>query len=323
MSDRLTHPRRDDTPRWVSWMPLLCLGLAMAHVLQRQDILFPATAFEAPPHLKALGDGLPVQILLLLSVTGILGLSGLLLQALLPPKSPLVTRRLAQCLGISATLLWVVPSFSASPALPAWALALAAWLLFLWSAERPKALLAAPAGLLGALALTFDLQILAALPPILLWMSGALLRNPKTQLPRAAGLLAGLVIGLLPFLTGRIDFVCPYRSAPGPLHLPLLPPGTWFFIALGGIVALLQRLPVFLGLLLPAFALGLSLQLYGLSPLILPLAQSWLCAYGLFRLLKGVENGVRNLNPERAKVLPRAYLLLHLAALGAWVLLSA
>lgn len=84
---------------------------------------------------------------------------------------------------------------------------------------------------------------------------------------------------------------------------------SWFFIAVGMLVAAIQKNPIILGLILPVLALRLIFA--GLMPpefwgpdstLLLPFA--WLTAYGMIRVLKGIEQGVRNVSNQQAKWIP-------------------
>ncbi len=294
MRDRLTPAASSlPVPAWVGWMPALFVVVALAG-------LFPqgTSAFAA-----------------LLATAALLLACGGLLRRLVPAKSPAAVGGLAFGLGVAMPVLLRGGELAALS--PAWGVVLFGVLQGVDSAEaRWKA---GPAGVLLGLALLLDPRTLVFVLPVFAGATVSLLLAFRKVWPRFVLLAAGLLIGLAPLFLGQAGFVCPLRVAGGEVVGPWVPPAwTWFFLLLGGAVGLAQRLPTFWGLLLPAYALGAGLRWWGHEEPATGLVVALVCAYGAFRILRGVETGGRKVNPGRAKALPAGMLFVLFALFCGW-----
>lgn len=334
MSDRLTHSSRATAPAWTR-LVLPALLLIIAAVLARFHGAVPSAIPDgAHPLYRSLPDPwalFPVQAAFLLSLC--LG-SGLLLRRMLPPKTAPATRVLAAALGTAAAPILLlepfVGSLAAEPALPSMALLVFGWWLFLCDGEGSKRTLAGPAGLLAGLALCLDPLSLAGVLPVAGWLLVSLAMKRDRAALRLWLWAVGLGVGLIPMVAGRVDFNLGLETAAHPGHLRELflgqgAPGWWTlpFVLLALLAGILQRQRVLLGLVLPAFAL--QLLAWTFQPLVIGeravaalVPWTWLTAYGLFRLLRGVEQGVRGVSAKKAKTVPLFFIALVLLATAAW-----
>lgn len=332
MSDRLTHSAQTPAPTWTR-LALPALLLITAAVLARFHGAAPTVIPDEAHPLYRLLPGFHALFMvqdafLLLLCLG----SGLLLRRMLPAKTAPATRTLAAALGVVVPPMLLSQIYvDAIAALPSMALLVFSWLLFL-SGKEAKRFLSASAGLLAGLSLCLDPLSLAGVAPVAVWLTVSAIASGKTGGVRLLLWLIGLGIGILPIFTDWVGFDLGLEAPLQTRHLRLLfmghgprflPHWALPFVLLGLLAGLLQRQKVLLGLVLPTFAL----QLLGwtFQPLLMerqalaalaPLA--WLTAYGLFRLLRGVEQGVRNVNAKKAKTVPLFFIGFTLAAYAGW-----
>lgn len=335
MSERLTqHPVRQGH-RWVTWIPGI-LHLVFAIVL---GATAPRT-WELPespgtPYLR-LCRALPAHggpILHLLLTLALLWGAGKLVRALLPPKSPAATGTLAQSLGSSTLFIALTPWFQEllypNTLLPALTALTWAQLTLLHSLSPGKHPLAALSGLLSGLTAGLSFYAGLGIVPLGIWMLTDLFRKTEQALRRIAFFTAGMVIALLPFAREIPERVREAPFAPEDWTQSLTPLFTAFgvggllLLLLGLLVGTLQKNRILLtlilstGLLLKAghIAIGSPNPLQTGAILFYP---GLLCAYGIFRILKGVESGVHAVNPAKAKSITLLMLILLLVGLKIW-----
>jgi hypothetical protein len=264
-------------------------------------------------------------------------LSGWISGALIPAKAPAGNRVLARCLGIAvpaAFLTFRIPDGLGPQTLfPAWALALGALALLLQAREGLWRMMAGVSGLLAGLALSLHPLSLTVLLPAGFWAVAAAATQPKTRGLPLVLFLAGTLAGLAPVLTGISPFALGISGSPtldglkqgGALMLVVF---TWWslpLILLGLVAAVFQRQAVFLGVLLPIVLLEILVAATQTDPLpeeqfflLLPIA--WLTAYGVFRLAKGIEQGIRSVNRSKASATSGFLLCSSLVIYGVWTL---
>lgn len=338
MSNRLTTAAKANTPIWnivaFFWLAAFTAALVLLHV--------PAEPPVIPDEAHALYRSLPSPMwtghVQALSLVLIFLASGGLLRFLTPEKASADVRAAALVFGGagSAFLLngFIPRALGPQPLYPAWALSLIG-ALALFSVKKPlhRPLLGI-GGLLSGLALSLDTGALPAVLPALAWLLLKIPRAPKTGGLDALLWGLGLAVGLAPVFLGFTPFVMglvPSQGLPGleKLPSPLLQTFTWWsvpFALLALLAAVLQLRLVCLGWMLPVALLQLLWAANRQDPLpdtlfFVCLPAAWLVSYGAFRLVKGVEQGVRGLNPKKAKpVLPLATgaLLLACSAWGAF-----
>ena len=338
MSDRLTATERK-YPRWVSWVPWGLLAVSLLGLLVGER---PGWDLPESPSGYARLQSIAIQSLgaehaawmLLPFFVLLLTACGSLSRRLLPAKTPLPAARLAQSLGIvcvaAPLMLRSQAAWSAHPALPAAALLFSGWAVFLQAMERPQRYLAALGGLLLGLAAGFDPIAAPGILPPLVWAALQLRRNQTpSPLPRTVILVVGIGVGLLltrpqlPAVSASFDWahlqaaLHDTRTRFGIAGLALM------FLAL--LVGTLQKNTVLLGLLLATYllqkaALGLFSAPTPPQLTALALIPALLLAYGLFRILRGIESGVHSVQPDRAKWVAPALLLLLLIAFKVWTL---
>lgn len=342
MTERLTQRSADPSPRWVSWIPPLLL-LLTAGVLS----LTPPPVWSIPASATSLHDtlcrawavqipapwtSLPHLLLLLLLLQG----GGLLLAGLLPPKSPRPAKTLAHALGIATLLIaltpWLRALLAPTALLPALTALVWAQHLLLQSLVPGKHTRAAPAGILAGLAAGLSLLLAPGLLPPALWLLTDLLRKRESAPKRLGFFLAGTLVGLLPFvreLPARLGSV---SFSPGSLTRCLPPLLTAFgiggllLIALALLVGSLQKNRILLTFLLLTTLLlkAAYTALPDPDPLqtgTLLFFPALLCAYGIFRLLKGIESGIHAVNPAKARSVTLLLLVLLLLLTKLWALL--
>ena len=333
MSERLTHSASASAPGWTRLTaPALALLTALVLLGLAPDV-FPAVSETSHPLYRLLPTRwiVPLQMacLLLLSLS-----SGALLRALLPPKTAAASKAVAVAAGMSLPLFLLRPflpeALGAAPGLAAWAFLTASWIQMLEGGLSKRRFLSALSGLLAGLALVMAPSTLAGALPAGLWLVAATVKTPKTGGVRLGLWLAGLAVGLLPLWTGRVTFHPAFSSSIEPdavreVGRSLVDGLAWWglaLVALALLVGLLQRLPVLLGLILPTTLLLVvgNLLRPTVSDAAVLLPWTWLAAYGALRVMRGVEQGVRNVNHVRARLVPGLFVLLFAAALAGWAL---
>jgi hypothetical protein len=253
---------------------------------------------------------------------------GAVLRGMLPAKTPGSHRALTAVAGI---LMASIPiSLIPVDLLVAWTLALAGWNFHL-NLSVSGFVPALFSGLCTGTALTLSHTTLGA-AIALLFLQLISLRSSKGASPLRNPLfwLSGLLIGLLPFVLNTVQSPslgvdqADWQAGLHSLIKSITGMGWMFlpFLILGTGVALFQARTTLLGLLLPAL-LGIILLggVTGLSGVqgLATLPVSILCGYGMFRVLRGVEQGMRNAgSPKAGAVVPTA-LLLGLAGYAGWL----
>lgn len=334
MSQRLTHRTAVQHPRWIHWIPfLLLLTFALSLGMLAPEIA-PASGKTGSVY-QNLQSLLPPGIRLcthLVLALALLHGGGKLVRALLPPKSPLPSLILAQSLGSVTLLILLTPWFSdlllPSPMLPAITALVWAQITLIQSGQPRQHTLAAAAGLLAGLAAGLSLFIGLGLLPLCLWLATGIIRKSDQALRRLAFFVTGMLIALLPFM----------RELPNRLQNLPFSPGDWIqsftllytLLSLGGLLLILLGLTVGTlqknrNLLTFLFATAMLLKaghiaLRDASAVhtgALLFYPALLCAYGVFRLLKGIESGTHALHSAKAKyvVLTGLILLILLAKL--------
>lgn len=335
MSNRLTQTAKAETPVWnvvaFWWLAALTVALVALH--------WPSEPPVIPDEAHALYRRLPsprwTAALQALAMVWMFLASGALLRHLLPEKTSAGARSAAGVFGtlLPAILLYayIPDALGPQPLFPAWTLALlGALALFTVPPSLYRPLLGF-CGVGSGLALSLDASTLPVVIPTAGWVLVKSLRTPKAAavdpLLWCLGLAAGLApifLGLAPFATGLV----PSEGLPGLPEIPglLLNTFTWWsvpFALLGLLAAAVQLRLVLLGWMLPVWVLQILMasnrpDLLSDTQFFVRLPGAWLIAYGAFRLVKGVEQGVRSLNPKKAKpVLPLASGAL-LTACTAW-----
>jgi hypothetical protein len=301
----------------------------------------PAEAPVIPEEAHALYLNLPSPVwtarLQALSLLLALLASGGLARALVPPKASGHARALAMALGTAVPALLLHPLMASAlgpqPLFPAWALALPAGLCLFREPGPARTVLRGCSGLLAGLALSLDAATLPVVAPTAIWVLATGLKSPGKAgmgiLVWAIGLGAGLTpvfLGMAPFAPG-LEFT---EGLPGLTALPamLVDRLTWWslpFLLLALLAGGLQLQAVLLGWMLPVVLLQVCFaatraDLLDETRFFTLLPPAWLVAYGGFRFLKGIEQGVRNVNAKKAKRLLPAATALVLTAYTAWIL---
>lgn len=335
MSERLTQRGGDSAPRWLFWFPVLLHAAFAAFLLASAPVTWGLAA--PPPTLYlSLFASLPERSGPLWHVALSLALlwnSGRLVSKILPAKSNAPVKTLAQCLGSATVFMaltpWIVDLLGANSLLPALVCLLGMQLTLLQSLLPGRHPRAALAGLLGGLAAGLSFFVGTAGASALLWLMTDVLRKTDRAGRRLAFFAAGLVVGALPFLRGVSARVEGRPELSGDWAASLLPVYTLFgiggilLILLGLLVGALQKNRVLLTcLLLPALLLKAA---HALMPAPSPAHTGTLLffpalffAYGVFRILKGVESGVYSVNPAKAKSVMLTLLILLLAGVKLW-----
>lgn len=337
MSNRLTSSSGSKTPGWIQLFPFLFAGVTACLVFLQLPAEAPMVSEEAHPLYLRLPSPLWVGYLQAASLLLVFLFSGWISGAMVPPKSPGGGRVLARCLGMAipaAFLTFRIPDGLGPQTLfPAWALALGSLATLLHAREGLWQMMAGLSGLLAGLALTLHALSLVVLIPAALWAVTAAITQSKTRgLPLAlfaVGTVAGLfpvIIGVSPFALGITGSMSLEGLAQiGTLFLDVF---TWWslpFFLLAFVAAVFQRQGVFLGVLLPILVLELLLGATFVDPLpeeqfFLLLPMSWLLGYGVFRLAKGIEQGIRSVNRSKATATSGFLLCSSLVLYGVWTL---
>jgi hypothetical protein len=335
MSNRLTKSSKANTPVWLPVVPVLVL-LLTGLLIFLQSPENPSVISEEAHALyqwvpTPLWVGYIQSVALLLLFAG----SGILIRQLVPAKSSPSVRMLAMTIGtaVPAMLLsfQLDVALGTQPLYPAWTLALWGGLILMWSRNGIMRMIAGFSGLLCGLALTLDSFSITVVIPSFIGLLITTARAPKDQGIRLIVWLIGFAAGLCPILMGLTPFVFgitgEFDSSAfadmGTLILRIFTWGSLPFIALALLAGILQRSTILLGWILPVFALEVGLGVNSgdwLSDerffLLLPVA--WMIAYGIFRLIKGIENGIRNLNAKKAKNSSSIFIWITLAAQAGW-----
>lgn len=257
----------------------------------------------------------------------------LLVPRMLPAKTPCPTAAAAQSLVWLALLIPLQPWFAASLAGDPLPLALAcmfgAWSLSLAATDHSRTPWLGAAGLLCGLGAGLSLFTLTGLLPLGVYLLMQLRKEKPALWKGLLFLVLGFAVGLLPEWASLRERM-PLSLSPDAAHA--LSAFRHLYTALGVLglalmglallVTLLQKQPVLLGLLLPAWLLqkaflglaGTPPRLLGAS-LVLP---AIFFGYGAFRIARGLENGLQSVHPVAAKVLMRAIPILILLAFSLW-----
>ncbi len=311
MSDRLTSSSERKAPWWSLLYPLLFLALASTYFLAFKGIPaeFPSQVQLFPDALQRLLASIQFPLLILST--------GLLLPRLLIPSSGIPAKTLAICVGSVTPLIFLMDS-------PDWVLAealiLGAACLSLIPGTRLALPRAALAGACAGLALSVDFLIAALLPGLFVLEALRLKGDSKRA--------------WLPFLFWLLCFLLPqygllsskaFGGEPSQVESafsfaqlwPELPYWTLPFLPLGLLVALAQKRPAAF-LLLSALVLSPALIVFlGEVPLVYALCLLLFSAYGIVRLMRGVEQGLRRAAPKAANLFVPVLLGLTFAALTA------
>lgn len=339
MSERLTNRNPVQGPRWVSWIPCILLFLSALVLSAGAPASWPdpgtgnslhANLTRALIALLSPENAAFVHVLLaLLLLWG----AGLLVSNLLPQKTPKPARVLAQSLGILTLLVvltpWLRDLLLPAALLPALTALVWAQITLLQSRNPGKHPRAALAGLLTGLAAGFSLFISLGTISLGVWLVTDLIRKTENAPRRTAFFLAGALVAILPFaseLPARLQEV-PFSPENGfqsltPLY-SLFGIGGLLLIFLGLLVGTLQKNRILLtymlatGLLFKAGHIALTdpTSLHTGAILFYP---ALLCAYGVFRILKGIESGVHAVNPAKSKQITLVFLILLLIAAKLW-----
>lgn len=304
MSERLTHSAGSSTGRWTELAVPFSLLLVAIHELM---------AWPVP---EETGASLQAGLWVLFSLQ-----CGSVIRNMLPQRAPASHHAMTAALGI-LIISWVFqPGLLVTPF--AWIFALAAWNFLQEHPDTTPARLFS--GLCSGYALCLQLSTVTVALPLLILHISLIVQKRKAGLVPAAVWGGGLAAGLTPLWSGAladVHLIPPVASSPGMLSqyleliqripLVLLP-----FLLLGLGVACFQARTTCFALLVPML-IGLPLYTAALdtsSPQhmwILPVGL--LSAYGVFRVLRGVEQGVRNSNPKIAgRVMPAGLVLLFLS----------
>jgi hypothetical protein len=337
MSNRLTHSQTK-TPGifWgatLGWLALIC-GLAVWNAKPLSPGVLPEEA-----HRLYRGLASPQALFYAQSavLVGLFLASGALLPGLLPAKTTGGIRILALVCGtvIPLGLLTsgLAPAMGPEVLYPAWLLALISIHLQQTSRKGFPLLCHGLSGLTIGLALSLDSSVLPAVLPTAFCILTPGLRAPKTHGKALGVWIGGLVAGLIPVFVGLTPFAPLTLTADHSIRRLLdlgsasLPLWSLPLLVLALLAAGWQRQLLVWGWMVPV---GLLQTLFtGFTPgeilpsgaffTILPI--TWLIAYGGFRLLRGVEQGIRNVNPIAARRFISLLNLLLLFLGTLWVLM--
>lgn len=307
MSDRLTSTDKTSLSKWAA----VALPAALIMIVLRES--WDPASYET----RGIRPGLWALFALQLAA---------MVRGMLPKKSPELHTTLAACLG-ALVASWLFRDQISSPDL-AWLLALMGWNFFFAFDETsipPRVLSGLCAGV--ACILTEE-TLIVSLPLLIL----NILENRKKDkgLRNAAVQWAlGFFIGIFPVMVGRFSPPVPsadpdrleaYLNASN-IALGKLPWIIWPFCLLGCGVSFFQARKTFLTLFLPFFIL-LPAAVYffptsSLSPMWLVPISGW-TSYGLYRVAKGIEQGVRNVSPKEAPKAMGGALFAVLLAYAVW-----
>lgn len=321
MNDRLTYSSPGRHQEWPQVLPLLMLLLAAVAMIPVSGLQTPSSDADLR------GLSLPMSSLAFILL---LTQSGVLLRSTLPEKASPPLKAFAATCGIGIPFFYVLgildnmhsPFLSLTGA----ALMLSSW-CFQLSPRTYPLMWAVASGLTAGMACSISPGCFSGALALLFFT--LFQKEPSWNIKAQCTLawIAALLCGLVPALNGGgflplygqqmfdPEFVRAGVVAVSE-HISIW---TWLFAGFGLLIAILQRQKIILGLIVPFFILRLllagfsSLQVWEIdSTLLLPFA--WLTAYGLLRLLRGIEQGVRRVHPERAKKIPVIATCVFLAA---------
>ncbi|MCC5850336.1 MAG: hypothetical protein JJU29_19800 [Verrucomicrobia bacterium] len=345
MSERLTSSSTSKHPRWLQWLPPLFLLVSAVALFSTTGpsreipAELPDSLFHRLVQLAAQGLGteraywvfLPFALLLIWC-------SGDLTRRMLPPKTPAPARTLATSLGmVCATMLllsWLQRGLSPQPAshfgMAATACLLAGWSLYLHGESAGKRHWCGFAGLMLGLGAGVNAFAAIGVLPVFARATFNLIKNAKDNKIRVGLLLLGFLLGFLPQLAAfrqslpeatAFDFAHTTEA----LRWLFAAAGVAgvLFISLALLVGILQRNALMLGFVLSTLVLqkiatafyaeadpertGTKLALVAI-----------LYAYGLFRVVRGIESGLHSANPAKVKALMPALLILLLIIFKIW-----
>lgn len=322
MSHRLTYTPTSETPAWTRPVLPATLLLAAIALLGSADSAYITITNRI---------SFPLQTLMCLILVA---LSAWLNQQTLPAKAPEGTKALATAIGAPLTLVLLYPyvRMLSLASLTGAGLMLAGWLFFLNAPHRSVVWILA-SGLCGGLAVSMDPMTLSGLIPLAVWNIVRISNGPEKSLRTGLLWLLALTVGFAPLFLGTMPVPSPYFGSYTPASLPRTVELVWRqlpltilpFLFIGLLIACLQKQPVVLGFVLGTFLLRLLLTAFRplqentLDPgLLLPAV--WGTAYGVLRVMRGIEQGIRNVNSAKAKRFPALATLVCALAFGAWVL---
>lgn len=337
MSNRLTSSSGSKTPGWIQLFPILFAGITACLVFLQLPAEPPMVSEEAHPLYLSLPSPVWVGGLQAVSLVLVFLFSGWISGALVPAKSPGGSHVLARCIGMAIPAAFLTfriqDGLGPQTLFPAWAFALGSLATLLHAKEGAWRFLALLSGILAGLALTLHALSLAVLLPATFWAITAAAMHPKTRGLPLGLYTIGIAIGLIPVFLGISPFALGISgnitldgfAQTGSLFLEVF---TWWclpFLLLALVAAVFQRQGVFLGVLLPILVLQLLLGATFVDALpeeqfflLLPLA--WLIGYGVFRLAKGIEQGVRSVSRSKASATSGVLLWGSLILFGVWTL---
>jgi hypothetical protein len=318
MSNRLTSSAKSESTIWnilsIVWLAG-ATGLLIYARIPPEPPVIPEEAHEL--YLR-LPSPMWTSRLQTLALTIVLLLSGLLVRLLVQAKASGHARTLATILGCAVPAFLLAPLLSSAlgpqPLFPAWGLALLSGVLLFPAGDAGRRPLLCLSGLAAGLSLSLDAATMPVTAASLLWVITSAIRSPRTGsmglVLWATSLLAGMLpvfLGMSPFAPGLVFA----EGLPGLADVPaqvlrILTWGSLPFLLLALLAACVQLQWILLGWMLPIGLLQLLLAATRTDPLpetefFLILPFTWLVSYGAFRLIKGVENGVRNVNANASK----------------------
>jgi len=318
MSNRLTSSARADSPIWSSVSFLWLTAATGLLVYSQVPSSPPVIAEEAHELYLRLPSPLWTPRIQAVVLTLVFLLSGALIRLLSPAKASGHVRTLAMILGAAVPAVLLTPLLSGAmgpqPLFPAWALALISGCLLFPGGGTSRTPLLGLSGLTAGLALSLDAATLAVAAVSLVWVASICVTSKKTGGPGLVFWLVGLALGMIPVFLGWVPFAPGLVFTDGLSGLEGIPSQlldllTWAslpFILLALLAAGLQLQKILLAWMLPVVVLQLVQAAGRSDPLpetlfFLALPFCWLTAYGVLRLIKGIEQGVRNVNTKKAR----------------------
>ncbi len=334
MNERLTYSSSTKKDNWAHVvLPLMTLLIAVAVIPFKQ--LNEYTLLHLP--IGENGITLPVQTIALILL---LALSGSMLKLLLPEKSAPSLKAFAGLCGLGIPFLFLQGflQIDQSPILnfSGIALMLSSW-MFALKDENKNYLHSIASGLFAGLSCAVSPLYFSG--AIALALFTLFQKEPawKSKAIKHLLWLAALFCGLTPILyrdfpqfQDQIQFSPEYIKSSLLFIYQTTPLWAWIFLLVGFVVSALQKQKILLGLVLPFFLLLLiSIALlpsiffapgeiweqqnsfphevfafsWSIAPTLL-LPAAWFTAYGMIRVLRGIEQGVRKVNPAQAKKIP-------------------
>ncbi|WFB34904.1 hypothetical protein P3T73_12110 [Kiritimatiellota bacterium B12222] len=314
MSDRLTYTPQSKNEQWPQLtFPLMMLLTALA--------LIPLTQIQESDlfRFSVAGKGFLVS-LEALALLVVMAQSGLLVRKLIPAKSAANVKAFAGVSGMGLPFIFLqgfIPFFE-NPFLnyAGAAFMLSSWIFCLYANEDSWVWVIASGLTMGIACFIFPVCFSGAIA--LLFYRFLFVKQPlKAKALNAFLWTLAVICGLSPALTGNLPVpayateVFSTEFMKGGLNLLIqnAPIWSWGFILIAFVVAILQKQKILLCLIFPYLVIRiictgfLPVELLGVeSTLLLPLA--WFTAYGMLRIVRGLEQGVRKVNPALAKRIP-------------------